>query len=634
MTSFIFGRREPSNLKGLTQLMIILKYKAIRFIRSGYKYLTQLFDILAHLRTRMVYRGLISIKNLDKAGNLLADPAAAVATAKAKADAMQKLQKKGTKIAGGRIIDVEDEVYLGDGSQGLPEDTEKFMYTVLGALGPDSGVNMDSGIGINFKSSVVPDWDLLSSRMGVSREAGTLLNVEFLLRTQPNDATFEQREEWKRQVENALDYIRSAVRLHFEHEMKRNSMFFKEFSIQASTSESDGAPVVRFCIMFRRLTSIDTIFSNVYIPYAMTDIFPDLNFELKSTATVFDMTSSTHASLDHLISARLTGKIIYRRNILMKLLKRTWLAMSAALPKRFADQTMDSKNVKTGVKETKVDKKNSDTDSHSKSMGSVSSSLAKEIADEAAQAEEEMLKRDRERWASYQTIFPTIMEWCKKLYNTIADVTTLNLDFSIKSMSELLDKLSYLSRFHRIFLSSKIAKDPGYIKGAYDKLSKLFFAEMSAIHNRLKAYLDGKLQEEEAKRKKHLMELATDFTGTATSQHNKTNETLQRLASMGIEATADDLIDEDVNDAKNYIKRETNTDFANEINAYIAFELGSKIVSGIHCIELISGVNKYSFTFQGVDIFELIPRFPPLEYLKKQYDESKAKTFALRNKKV
>ena len=412
----------------------------------------------------------------------------------------------------------------------------------------------------------------------------------------------------------------------------------------------------------------------------MSDILPDVNFELKTTATTFDMTSSSHASLDHLLSAKLTGKLIYRRNIAMKLLKRTWLALSAALPKRFTvdpklpekenkkDKKVKSKELKTDGKEsTKESAKESpkgggDTDTGTKTGGvdsdsanpnpnpnpnpdsdsatsatastTSSAALANAIAEEARKAEEEMLKRDRERWAGYQSVFPAIVEWCCEAYSAIADISVLNVDINIKSLSELLDKLTYFSRFFRIYLPAKCAKDPGYVKGAYDKMSKVFFAEMSAVHSRLKAYLDGRLQEEEAKRKQYLIGLTTDFTGAARNQHNKASDTLQRLAALGVEATAEDLIEGDINDTKNYIKKETLNEFTNEVNGYIAFELGTKAVSGIHCVELISGVNRFSFAFQGVDIFELIPRFPSLVDLKKQYDESKTKTFNLRNKKV
>ena len=99
------------------------------------------------------------------------------------------------------------------------------------------------------------------------------------------------------------------------------------------------------------------------------------------------------------------------------------------------------------------------------------------------------------------------------------------------------------------------------------------------------------------------------------------NNILQKLQKLGVKATEYDMYDDETKTPEEYASNIKESQSESDMYSYELFERIKKITHGIHQLDLIFGKSRLSFSFTGLDIFDLFPSPPSIIDVKHECDE-------------
>jgi len=445
---------------------------------------------------------------------------------------------------------------------------DKRSFSVGFSIG--KGLSQDDGLSINWSLSSVAQPEEYLQRLRLPRDCGTVLMFDFLIRS---DCSPEA-------AEKAAESIKSVLLNNCVDELKK-SLQYRGIFVFPTTNEGDGATVLRVALAYRRIFSLDMFFSQSFIPYTISGLFPEFSGELKTSIQLVDMFTTSTTSLDTQLSCSFILNCKYMKDIILSLIQRTWLAMSCELTK---EQVKDPEN----------------------------------------EAEESKFKQ----FENLRSFFPSIVSGCKFLYNIISGINETFLQFKFKGLSDLLFRLGNNNLWFKKMFPLELATQSGYLKGEYEAWKKSFSAEVLGLYNSLKEVLESRVRKEEEEQFKRSTK--NKFESKEEKDKIKAMEaTKEKLRRLGID-TGDDIFTDVATDPMQFSKQvdaEMNT---KDVNTFIAYERMCKTCLGLHCVEIFSGQSKFTIAMQGFDFFELFPEPPPMSQVKESVDVRLNKLAALK----
>jgi hypothetical protein len=185
--------------------------------------------------------------------------------------------------------------------------------------------------------------------------------------------------------------------------------------------------------------------------------------------------------------------------------------------------------------------------------------------------------------------------------------------YSFKSLCDCMNRLAILTGFQLwTHVPEQLLFQHGYLREKFVEITKEMQIEFGSLFHRLKEFLEKRKREEEARRLQELMTVHA-----AKQQHEgedgaaSPDATVERMRRLGIRGEdAASLLQGRHKDPLTYVESLERDQKSYDVLNLRALEAVSKHVIGFHTLDLISGKNRLSVLFQGVDIFELIP---PLE---------------------
>ena len=91
--------------------------------------------------------------------------------------------------------------------------------------------------------------------------------------------------------------IKKEIMDHFGEELKA-SQHFRGLFVLPTKNETDGAPVLRLALAYRRAISIDSFFTMLGIPYSLMDTVNHFYGEISTSVHILDVVEAVTSSLD------------------------------------------------------------------------------------------------------------------------------------------------------------------------------------------------------------------------------------------------------------------------------------------------------------------------------------------------
>lgn len=174
------------------------------------------------------------------------------------------------------------------------------LFSCRGKLGSVNTNSPDDGMSIDWKLSRIESPEPFFVRLDLPRECGTVFSMEMLVKSEVSESDINLA------VENLKQFLRS----HLDEELK-NNVQYRSIFVSSGISPADGGKVIRVSLAYKRLASIDGFMEMMFMPYNFLDLITDSTGEIKSTVTLYEMLSSMHGSLDHMLTCWVGGNFCF-----------------------------------------------------------------------------------------------------------------------------------------------------------------------------------------------------------------------------------------------------------------------------------------------------------------------------------
>ena len=196
---------------------------------------------------------------------------------------------------------------------------------------------------------------------------------------------------------------------HLDPALKENP-FYKSVNVFPHTNDVDGASVIRIQFLYNRNVSPDGFLERMGVPYTIPELI-DLQGEAKMNVHILDVTqSSSTVNLDLLFAGRLDLQISYKRDMIIKILKRAAIALAG------------------GISESTIQVK----------------------------AEDKYV----DKWLHIRPLFPTMIAAIKSIIKTISGSRNVSCMFKFPVLSDMLKKLGHFMPWMRVWLPPEVGSVP------------------------------------------------------------------------------------------------------------------------------------------------------------------------------
>ena len=440
----------------------------------------------------------------------------------------------------------------------LPKENEKMeTYLEVDVLG--QGGNIDEGMGVEWGMNKLDDTEQYLMRQRLPRDAGLAIFVDFMLRseTKPNN------------IRDSVQSLNNFIKHHFDAELKKNVQF-RGIYVLSTVSEGDGAKVLRIAVCYKRIVSLDAHFEQMLIPYCLTDLIGACTGSFKTSASFSDiMNPSNVFQLDTAFTARFESIFSYRKHIVLGLVHRLYLSLSAGYTEH-------------------------------------------QVRPDSEDANEIMRRKLR-------AYFPWMMSTASYAESWIRGHKSVSATFEFKALSELLSRLGKVHPWFKSWLPESIGSAPGWINGTYQTFCKGISRDLKEIYDKFRTSLEERAVREEVARKARVMQLMTEMKRDAEADAK--SNVLDKLKRLGIEIDVDDVFAVDANDPKSFVTTAEDRLFRNDLQFMKMLETLHETVLGLHTVQVVLGKARLNFAFQGVDFVEALPKPPPTSKMHKEMEE-------------
>jgi len=434
-----------------------------------------------------------------------------------------------------------------------------FDLDVLG-----QGGNTEEGLGFEYSLQKVDHPETFLTRHKLPRELGSALIIELMLKSECSTA----------ECEDAANAFCTFFKHHFDSEFKKNVQF-RGFFVFPAVSEGDGAKVMRICIGYKRIVSIDAWFEQMLIPFTLNDIVTSISGAVKTSITLADLMSpSSSFQLDTMFTAHVEVLFQYRPYIVLNILKRLVLALSAGF-------------------------------------------TTHQVRPESEDANELMRRALRE-------FYPSIISWSNYISSWVKGHKEVSLQFRFKTLSELLSRLGAGNLWFKQTFPETLSSEPGFLAKAYQRWVKYYTKSYMEVFAPLADFLENKAKKFEEEKRAALFRarMQADKVDPAAAKQAAVMDKLKRL---GIEMDEDDVNAEGAADPRTLISTAEERLIRQDMSALATFEKCHNVLLGIHNVQFLCGKTNLKVAFSGVDFIELFPSPPSIIKVKSASDARQGK---------
>jgi len=456
-------------------------------------------------------------------------------------------------------------------------------------LGADEGV-LDAGFSMTLSLRKLANSTAGFAELGMPGGLGTAFLVDFLIRSEVPDKA----------VTRAASALEAVLNEHCKYELERIPSF-KLFRVFKHTHEADHVPVLRVAFAWKPESSIDFVLRRLNIGVKFSDILLDLTMTLQSSLGLTDILEGRKTIIDESLNVQATGNLVCARRLVAKLLEeivRSPFEANAAAEIELAEQRRDYAAAFQRTKQVVLEKFKGVSQAL-KDIKEVSITGLQEPPTSQTSAEQEHTKQ-RGNWVQRQT-------W--RMLRWLQSTKSCTLDFSYTSASEA------------------VLKNP-WSQGWFADLGLEDFTTPGAIYHRwiaFQQYLSSQIQESLACLRKHKTrrkrwdreeEAARLKESASMTQRQRREKELAeekkrmaaRLLSMGLEVTAD-LEEDDTSGISpvELMRLLVTKQFKTEEKLQGLYGDCWAALVAVHGIQVQSGENRLTLSFQGLDLFELLP---------------------------
>ena len=428
------------------------------------------------------------------------------------------------------------------------------------------GGNVDEGMGVEWSLNKLDNAEEYLMRQRLPRDSGFAIFADFMLRADVKSAT----------VREATDALLHFIKHHFDSELKKNVQF-RGIYVMSTKSEADGAQVIRVALSWKRIVSIDAHFEQMLIPYCLNDLLSTCTGSFKTSASFTDiMTPSVSFQLDTAFTARFEWIFAWRRHVVLGLLRRLRLCLSA------------------GYTEYQVREDSEDAN--------------------------EIMRR------KLRTYFPWLMKMTTRAESWLQGQKSAAVTFEFKTLSEMLRRLGSFSPWFQEILPESVGSAPGWLSSQYQSFTKFCSKALKEIYSGFRVSLEQKAVREEQARKARIMSLSTEVKRDAEAEAK--SAVLDKLKRLGIEMDVDDVFAKDAHDAKSMVTTVDERLFRNDMQGMQMIEKLHEVVLGLHTVQVVLGKARLNFAFQGVDLVEALVKPPSTTAMKKEMEDRRLAALA------
>ena len=415
-------------------------------------------------------------------------------------------------------------------------------------------------------------------------------------------------------------------------------------------SESDGARVVRVALGFRRAVSIDAMLHQAKLPYMLPDLMPDASIEFRTNVHFLDViNSSPGVTLDSCFAFRVQATWEIRRNLIIRILRRVNMALSAGTARRTVSETIASqaKAVAAALEAAKNRPINS-------------------VSDESEQLAANTFM---DRWAHLRGFFQGWKDNITSWYKWMTGMDNFMLTFKYKTISEMLGTFGHGNRWFKENFPKELASTPGTVPKLFGDLQKKFKAAVNMSFQTVQDSFDAHVLKEEEKARKNFMSIAVrknpvkkaedseedseeeeednglDAEGFAQqgggrpmtaekkapklsraelkriaeeeaekAQKLKEEQIMGRLKKLGVQVEEEDLF-MDVDEGKDppaMADEEKDLEVKAAMAMLQAWERIWDNIVGLHVVDVVAGNTRLTAKMSGMDLMELFPKPPSI----------------------
>lgn len=470
-------------------------------------------------------------------------------------------------------IHLKERMVFKDFSEmGKPTHGNEMKVKAIGELGVRVGDEGDETEGTLITCKLVRiEWpEGFCKKQNIPRDTGFYAAIDLLLKSDAEES----------EVEAAALSIKVMIMKHLDPALKENP-FYKSVNVFPHTNDVDGASVIRIQFLYNRNVSPDGFLERMGVPYTIPELI-DLQGEAKMNVHILDVTqSSSTVNLDLLFAGRLDLQISYKRDMIIKILKRAAIALAG------------------GISESTIQVK----------------------------AEDKYV----DKWLHIRPLFPTMIAAIKSIIKTISGSRNVSCMFKFPVLSDMLKKLGHFMPWMRVWLPPEVGSVPGYVPAKLEENIRKFMAEVNKVFASVREHLEEKILREKDKRTLKFINMKTredgddDFEGAGQASAMET-----KLKHLGLnDMSAEDLLQEALEDDENkgpadFLEAEEGMQFNYDGRALEMYEHVQKVVLGVHSLDFFLGKSRFYIIGQGLDFMEVVPTPPSYTELDKEIQRKDA----------
>lgn len=332
--------------------------------------------------------------------------------------------------------------------------------------------------------------------------------------------------------------------------------------------------MLRVAVCYKRIVSLDAHFEQMRIPYLLNDLIGTFTGSFKTSASFADiMNPSTVFQLDTAFTARFECIFSYRKNIVLGLVHRLFLSLSA------------------GYTEHQVRPDSEDVN--------------------------EILRR------KLRAHYPWMMATAGRIEAWIRGQKSVSATLEFKTLSELLARVGKFDPWFKTWLPESIGSAPGWINATYQTFYKALNRDLKGIFDGFRGTLEARALREEAARRARVQRLMTVETRDVDVEADVKTSVLDKLKRLGIEMDADDVFAVDAHDPKSFVATAEDRLLRNDLQFMQMLEKLHETVLGVHTVQVVLGKSRLNVAFQGLDFVDALPRPPPTTSMRKEMEARK-----------
>jgi hypothetical protein len=373
--------------------------------------------------------------------------------------------------------------------------------------------------------------------------------------------------------------------------------------VVACQNDLDNVPVVRVALCLKAESSIDYhLKKQIGLGFILKELIADLTCDFRSSLSLTELLESRKLVLDDVFSCRASASFTLARKLITKIAEEMFMTSEEAKRYGEADQ-VERKAAHLAAQKRTVE-----------SHGTFMNPGERPEVGITGFKEEDRRTTDMEK----STLAHGHTAWAKRawaLLQVIRGIKAMTFEYRFDDLSRLLFRNMLVSSYLPAWVTDELTSRAGTVAAWFQRASARFEGEVNdtwaGIYNREKQERRWQEQIEEERRAAEANMSAAERKRLLFLEEKKRLQ--EKLQTMGITMTESDLADDEEKRA-NPVEMVRIANLAQIKSQRIFLETHYacwRAFVGVHSVLAQSGQNRLQLTFQGLDIFEIMPEPDP-----------------------